>query len=281
MLIRIGFEIVFDLPAPVPILLVLSTHPDVDPSIRRPGGLRIEPEVPFEAYVDSFGNRCGRIMVPAGRLRLWDDAIVEDSGEVDEVAPYAIQHPVQDLPVDVLPYLLPSRYCEVDRISDLAWSLFGNTPEGWGRAQAICDWVHNHVTFGYQYARPTKSAYDVYEEKKGVCRDFTHLALTLCRCMNIPARYATGYLGDIGVPISPDPMDFSGWFEVYLGGRWYTMDARHNKPRIGRVVMARGRDAVDVALTTSFGSSRLEKFVVWTDEIGQEALSQPQAIKPS
>ena len=197
------------------------------------------------------------------------------------MAPHAIQHPIPDLPLDVLPYLLASRYCEVDRLSDIAWELFGQTPEGWGRAQAICDWVHNHVQFGYEFARPTKSAYDVYEERRGVCRDFTHLALTFCRCMNIPARYATGYLGDIGVQVSPSPMDFSGWFEVYLGGRWYTFDARHNVPRIGRVVMARGRDAVDVALTTSFGSSSLVKFVVWTDEVGPEALSWYPAIKPT
>jgi transglutaminase-like putative cysteine protease len=281
MLIRIGYEIVFDIPAPVPILLVLSTHSDRDDSIRRPGKLRIEPEVPVEHFTDSFGNLCGRIMAPAGQVRLWDDAIVEDSGLPDEVAPFAIQHPVQDLPPEVLPYLLPSRYCEVDRLSDIAWSLFGSTPEGWARAQAICDWVHGHVEFGYQFARPTKSAYDVYEERRGVCRDFTHLALTFCRCMNIPARYATGYLGDIGVPLSDSPMDFSGWFEVYLGGRWYTFDARHNAPRIGRVVMARGRDAVDVALTTSFGTSNLIKFIVWTDEVGPEALTLPQAIKPS
>jgi transglutaminase-like putative cysteine protease len=281
MLIRIGYEIVFDIPAPVPILLVLSTHPDRAGSIRRPGRLRIEPEVPVEEFTDSFGNLCGRIVALPGQLRLWDDAIVEDSGLPDEFAPHAIQHPVQDLPSDVLPFLLPSRYCEVDRLSDIAWNLFGQTPEGWGRAQAICDWVHGHVKFGYEFARPTKSAYDVYEERRGVCRDFTHLALTFCRCMNIPARYATGYLGDIGVPLSDSPMDFSGWFEVYLGGRWYTFDARHNTPRIGRVVMARGRDAVDVALTTSFGTSGLVKFVVWTDEVGPETLSLPPSIKPS
>jgi transglutaminase-like putative cysteine protease len=281
MLIRIGFEIVFDVPAPVPILFVLSTHPDRDFSIRRPGRLHVEPEVGIEEFLDVFGNRCGRIVAPSGRLTLWDDAIVEDSGLTDEVAPYAIQHAIQDLPPEILPYLLPSRYCEVDRLSDIAWSLFGHTPEGWGRAQAICDWVHRHVRFGYEFARPTKSAYDVYEERRGVCRDFTHLALTFCRCMNIPARYVTGYLGDIGVPVSPSPMDFSGWFEVYLGGRWYTLDARHNTPRIGRVVMARGRDAVDVALTTSFGSSSLVKFVVWTDEVGPEALNWAPAIKPS
>jgi transglutaminase-like putative cysteine protease len=281
MLIRIGYEIVFDIPAPVPILLVLSTHADRASTVRRPGRLRVIPEVPVEEFTDSFGNLCGRVVAPAGQFTLWDDAVVEDTGLPDEIALHAIQHPVQDLPPEVLPYLLPSRYCEVDRLSDIAWNLFGQTPEGWGRAQAICDWVHANVTFGYQYARPTKSAYDVYEERQGVCRDFTHLALTFCRCMNIPARYATGYLGDIGVPISDTPMDFSGWFEVYLGGRWYTFDARHNSPRIGRVVMARGRDAVDVALTTSFGTSTLVKFVVWTDEVGPEFLTLPQSIKPS
>ncbi len=280
MLIRIGFEIVFEVPAPVPMLLILSTHSDRDGSIRRQGRLRVEPEVPVETFVDSFGNRCGRLLAPAGTFRLWDDAVVEDSGLPDEFAPYAIQHHVEDLPANVLPYLLASRYCEVDRLSEIAWSLFGHTPEGWGRVQAICEWVHGHIQFGYQFARPTKSAYDVFEERRGVCRDFTHLALTFCRCMNIPARYATGYLGDIGVPVSPSPMDFSGWFEVYLGGRWYTFDARHNAPRIGRVVMARGRDAVDVALTTSFGTSTLKKFVVWTDEVGPEALNWAPAIKP-
>ncbi len=281
MLIRIGYEIVFEVPVPAPMVLVLGTRPEWDPAMRRPGRLRVDPGVPVVDYVDGFGNRCTRLVAPRGRITLWDDAIVEDGGLPDAVAPDAIQHRIEDLPDDVLVYLLASRYCEVDRLSDIAWSLFGQTPEGWGRAQAICEWVHNHVTFGYEFARPTKSAHDVYEERRGVCRDFTHLALTFCRCMNIPARYATGYLGDIGVPISPNPMDFSGWFEVYLGGRWHSMDARHNTPRIGRVVMARGRDAVDVALTTSFGTTRLDKFVVWTDEVGEEALDQPPAIKPS
>jgi len=281
MLIRIGYEIVFDVPAPAPMVLVLGTRPEWDGQFRRPGRLHVEPEVPVEHYTDTFGNRCSRLIAPKGRITFWDDAVVEDSGQPDEQAPDAIQHRVEDLPSAVLMYLLASRYCEVDQLSDIAWSLFGQTPEGWGRVRAICDWVHNHVEFGYQYARPTKTAWDVYKEKQGVCRDFTHLALTFCRCMNIPARYATGYLGDIGVPLSPNPMDFSGWFEVFLGGRWYTFDARHNVPRIGRVVMARGRDAVDVALTTSFGSAPLARFVVWTDEVGPEAIDQPQAIKPA
>jgi transglutaminase-like putative cysteine protease len=267
MLIRIGYEIAFELPTPAPMLLMLATHPDRDWSIRTPGGMRVEPFVPVEEFADRFGNRCRRLLAPAGTVRFSDDAVIEDDGRPDEVALYAGQIPVTELPTDVLVYLLSSRYCEVDRLTDIAWNLFGTTPPGWARVQAICDWVHANVMFGYQFARPTKTAFDVYVERAGVCRDFTHLALTFCRCMNIPARYATGYLGDIGVPQQPSPMDFSAWFEVYLGGRWYTFDARHNTPRIGRVLMARGRDAVDVALTTSFGSTRLDRFVVWTDEV--------------
>ena len=278
MLIRIGYEMAFNLPRPAPMVLVLDTHPDWDGRLRRPAKLRVEPSVPIEEYVDGFGNRCSRILGQTGKLTLWADGVMEDSG-VPEPAPSGVQHRVEDLPSDVLVYLLASRYCEVDKLSDIAWNLFGNTPEGPARVAAISTWVHQNVTFGYQYARSTKSAFDVYEERRGVCRDFNHLALTFCRCMNIPARYATGYLGDIGVPLSDSPMDFSGWFEVYLGGRWHTCDARHNVPRIGKIVMARGRDATDVALTTSFGTASLEKFVVWTDEVGPEAIEQPAMIK--
>jgi transglutaminase-like putative cysteine protease len=266
-LIRIGYELIFDAPAPVPMLLMLSVHPSREPTLRRPDRLRTEPEVPRADYIDGFGNRCTRIVAPAGRLRLWADGVVEDSGEPDAVRPEAAQHPVEELPPEVLPFLLSSRYCEVDRLSQVAWDLFGRTPTGWARVQAVCDWVHAHVRFGYPFARPTKSAYEVYAERAGVCRDFTHLAVTFCRCLNVPARYATGYLGDIGVPPVDDPMDFSAWFEVFLGGAWHTFDARHNVPRIGRVLMARGRDATDAALTTSFGPTRLEKFTVVTGEI--------------
>jgi len=279
MLIRLGFEIVFDVPAPVTIVAVLGTLPERDPSVRRAGGLKVEPGVPVREFSDAFGNRCQRFLAPAGRLRLWDDLIVEDSGGHDPVVPDARQVPVHELPDDVLAYLLPSRYCEVDRLVEVAWQLFGNTPEGWPRVKAVCDWVHNHVTFGYHFARPTKTAFDVYQEGNGVCRDFNHLALTFCRCLNIPARYATGYLGDIGVPPQVAPMDFSGWFEAYLGGRWHTFDARHNVPRIGRVLMGRGRDAVDVALTTSFGSTRLESFFVWTDEVTEADLAAPPSSR--
>jgi transglutaminase-like putative cysteine protease len=267
MLIHVGYELVFNVPAPTAMLLMLYTHPSRAGTLRGPDRVRTEPAIPVHEFSDRFGNRCGRTVAPAGRLRLWNDTVVEDSGRPDPVHEDAAQHAVEDLPVEVLPYLFASRYCEVDRLSDLAWQLFGHTPPGWGRVQAVCDWVHEHVTFGYEYARPTKTAFDVYTERKGVCRDFMHLAITFCRCLNIPARYATGYLGDIGVPLAPFPMDFSAWFEVYLGGRWHTFDARHNVPRIGRVLMARGRDAVDVALTTSFGPALLEQFTVWTDEV--------------
>jgi len=265
--IRIGYDLVFDIPAPTTVLTLLRVYPTEESRLVSPETPSVEPGVPCDEFIDAFGNRAMRVLAPAGKLRLTNDAVVVDSGVPDQVVPEAEQHPVDRLPPEVVPFLLPSRYCEVDRLGSIAWDLFGKSPLGWGRVQAVCDWVHNHVRFGYEFARPTKTAHDVYSEANGVCRDFTHLALTFCRCLNIPARYATGYLGDIGVPVSPCPMDFSAWFEVYLGNRWYTFDARHNIPRIGRIVMARGRDAVDVALTTSFGPTTLEKFVVWTDEV--------------
>jgi transglutaminase-like putative cysteine protease len=266
MLIHLGYELVFTPPAPVPMLLMLSVHPSRVGLLRQPDQVRVDPPVPVQEFTDSFGNRCGRIVAPAGRVLLWNDTVVEDSGQPDPQQPDAVQQAVEELPPEVLPFLLASRYCEVDRLCNVAWKLFENTRPGWPRVQAVCDWVHHNVRFGYSYARPTKTAADVYKERTGVCRDFMHLAITFCRCLNIPARYATGYLGDIGVPPAPFPMDFSAWFEVYLGGRWHTFDARHNMPRIGRVLMARGRDAVDVALTTSFGPAPLEKFVVRTEE---------------
>jgi transglutaminase-like putative cysteine protease len=248
-------------------VLMLRVHPSRDASLCAPEAVRLEPELPLEEFVDGFGNRCGRIVAPSGTLRIQNDALVGDTGELDPIEPLARQHPVQELPVDTLPFLLGSRYCEVDRLTDVAWQLFSHTPLGWPRVQAVVDWCHANVEFGYAHARPTKTAFDVFTERNGVCRDFTHLAITFCRCLNIPARYATGYLGDIGVPPVPDPMDFSAWFEVYLERRWWTFDARHNRPRIGRIVMARGRDAVDVALTTSFGPHELQRFVVVTEEV--------------
>jgi transglutaminase-like putative cysteine protease len=267
MLIKTGYEFVFQVETPSLMLLMVALHPDRENSVRRHSGMVIEPYIPFEEFSDVYGNRCRRIFALPGRLRLWDDIVVEDSGQPDAVVPWAAQHNAQDLPSETLLYLLSSRYCEVDRLMEIAWGLFAAAPAGWGRVQAVCNWVHNNVRFDNAAARPTKTAYDVYLERAGVCRDFAHLALTFCRCLCIPARYATGYLGDIGVPTMACPMDFSGWFEVYLGGRWHTFDARHNIPRIGRVLMARGRDAADVAMTTSFGKNTLERFTVWTDEI--------------
>lgn len=265
MLIRVGYDIQFDVPSATPIVALLSVHPSRQGDLLEPDEFQIEPAVGATSYLDSFGNRCTRFVAPAGRLRLTSSALVYDSGQPDAVNQSARECPVGDLPDDVLTYLLSSRYCEVDRFSGIAFELFGTTRPGWARVQAICEWVHEKVTFDYSRARPTKTALDVLTERVGVCRDFQHLAVTLCRAMNIPARYATGYLGDIGVPPG-GPMDFSAWFEVYLEDRWWTFDARHNVPRIGRVLMAVGRDASDVAITTSFGQADLRWFSVVTEE---------------
>jgi transglutaminase-like putative cysteine protease len=269
MLIRLGYDISFDVPLRVPIVAMLHVFPARVKDLREPDELRIEPEVDAQTFIDSFGNICTRFVAEGGTIRLTNSTLIEDSGEEDEQDPSACEIPVQELPADVLRYLLPSRYCEVDLLSNVAVELFGDVAPGYGRVQAICDWVYRKVTFGYNYARSTKTALDVYTERLGVCRDFQHLAVTFCRALNIPARYTTGYLGDIGVPPASTPMDFSAWFEAYLGGRWFTFDARHNQRRIGRVLMAVGRDAADVALTTSFGSTRLRTFNVTTEEVKQ------------
>ncbi len=272
MLIRLGFDIRFDLPVvDVPFIGLLNVHPSRLQDLREPDELTVEPGVPITRYIDAFGNRCTKFLARKGALRLYNSTLIEDSGERDPVAWSAREVPVEDLPEEALMYLLGSRYCEVDLLSDTAAHLFGGLRRGWGRVQAVCDWVHNQVTFGYEYARRTRTAVEVYNERVGVCRDFQHLAVTFCRCLNIPARYVTGYLGDIGVPPAPSPMDFSAWFEVYLEDRWWTFDARHNTPRIGRVLTAIGRDAADVAITTSFGSTCLTKFEVVSDEVLAEA----------
>ena len=230
--------------------------------------LVMDPPLPMAAYRDSFGNWCTRIVAPKGRTRITADAIVKDNGAADIIVPEARQTPVPQLPEEALLFLLGSRYCETDRLSETAWKMFGNGPTGWGRVQAICDFVHNHITFGYEHARVTRSALEAYQEKVGVCRDFAHLAVAFCRCMNIPARYCTGYLGDIGVPPPHGTMDFAAWFEAFLDGHWYTFDPRNNTPRIGRVLIARGRDASDVAISNAFGPATLAGFRVWTDEVG-------------
>ncbi|MET0221514.1 MAG: transglutaminase family protein [Tardiphaga sp.] len=265
--IKVGFEISYESATPTPMVMMLSIHPSRHADILGRETITAEPDVPIGYYRDSFGNVCGRLVAPAGGITLRGNAVVHDSGLPDSVDPGAQQLPIEQLPDDVLLYLMASRYCETDKLTDVAWSLFGNTQPGWARVAAITEFVHNHITFGYHHAHHMKSAYDVYQQRAGVCRDFAHLALTFCRCMGIPARYCTGYLGDIGVPPDPAPMDFSGWFEVYLSGRWYTFDARHNFPRIGRILMGTGRDAADVPLSNSFGITTLTKFLVYTDEV--------------
>jgi transglutaminase-like putative cysteine protease len=265
--IRVGYELVYECPQPTPMILMLNVHYSRVSDLIAPDHLVTDPALPIAVYRDSFGNWCSRIVAPAGLTRITSDAIVRDTGIPDPVALGARQTPIEDLPGETLLFLLGSRYCETELLMPIAWSLFGSTPMGWPRVQAICDFVNRHLTFGYQYARATKTAHEAYRERNGVCRDFAHLAVTLCRCMNIPARYCTGYLGDIGVPVVDSPMDFSGWFEAFLDGHWYTFDARHNVPRIGRILMAHGRDAADVAIATSFGANRLASFKVWTDEI--------------
>jgi transglutaminase-like putative cysteine protease len=267
MKIRAGFDIAYAPKAPTPMILMLSIHPSRLPDLLTPHRIVFDPPVPAHDYRDSFGNTCTRILAPPGRIGMSADFLIADSGAPDIIDLGAQQIPVADLPDEVLVYLLGSRYCDTDHLMDTAWSLFGQTPLGWARVQAICDYVHDRLTFGYEHANSTRTAFQGHSERLGVCRDFAHLAITFCRCMNIPARYCTGYLGDIGIPPVDFPMDFSAWFEVYLSGRWYTFDARHNAPRIGRILMATGRDATDVAISTAFGGAPLLKFTVVTDEV--------------
>jgi len=267
MKIRVGFEMIYDFPQPTPLIAVVGTHFTRASDVLVPDYLTISPSVPITPYRDGFGNWCSRIVAPAGRVRLSADGMVRDSGLPDVIAPAAVQHAVEDLPSEAIVYLLGSRYCETDRLSDIAWKLFEKTTPGWARVQAICDFVHHHIAFGYEHARPTMTAWEVFNEGKGVCRDYAHLAITFCRCMNIPARYCTGYLGDIGMPPPYAAGDFAGWFEAYIGGHWYTFDARNNIPRIGRVLIAQGRDAADVPITQTFGPNTLVSFKVWTDEL--------------
>jgi transglutaminase-like putative cysteine protease len=268
MLIRLGYDIELELSKPMMVVAVLNVHPSRTADLLEPDDIQISPVAARSEYLDTFGNRCTRILAQQGSLRLSSSTLIQDSGQPDPVDWTAAQVPVEKLPNETLRFLLASRYCEVDKLSDLAWNQFGNMT-GWQAVQAICDWVNQHITFNYNLASPTRSALDVYAERCGVCRDFQHLAIALCRALHIPARYATGYLGDIGVPVVL-PMDFSAWFEVYLGGRWWTFDARNNRPRIGRVLIATGLDAADVAITTTFGVSWLKRFEVVTDEVIQQ-----------
>ena len=274
MIIRAGYDIAFDCYQEVPMVVLLSVHPSRQKDLLSKHELEVSPRVIARNGVDPFGNTWTRFVAPPGRVEIRNDFLIEDSGLPDERAPEARQWDVNDLPDEVLPFLYGSRYCDTQRLTNLAWSLFGPIAGGWQRAQAICDYVHDRIQFGYHHARCDRTASEGHEERIGVCRDFAHLAVTLCRCMNIPARYCTGYLGDIGVPKDPAPMDFSAWFEVFLDGRWFTFDARHNVARIGRIVIARGRDAADVAISTQFGNAVLARFDVVTEEVCSEGISR-------
>jgi len=280
MLIRYGYELSFSCATPTLMLCLLDAHEDRSHEIIYDSGFSASPAIPSSVYRDSHGNGVRKFMAPVGALTVHRDCIIKDTGLPDPIIANAQEVPLERVPDEHLVYLLGSRYCETDKLSQIAWDLFGSSKPGWQRVQAICDFVNSHVTFGYEYARATRTAYETFEEKVGVCRDFAHLAVAFCRCMNIPTRYANGFLGDIGVPPDPAPMDYNAWFEVFLDGQWFTFDARHNQPRIGRITVARGRDATDIPLAASFGPHQLTGFKVWTDEIDQstlDALSKKRA----
>lgn len=271
MLIQIGYDIALRVPAPTAILFALRVHPSKEKDLLAPENCRVEPDMPVHRYRDVFGNSCGRVSVEAGLVRFTNQAVIRDSGELNAIAPEAPYMDVRDLPLNTLPFVQPSRYCDVDtELLNFAWKQFGGLPGGWNRVQAVCDFVHGHLMFDYGRARANRTALESYREKTGVCRDFAHLAISLCRALNIPARYATGYLGDIGVPVDPAPMDFSAWFEAYVGGQWYTFDPRHNTRRTGMIPMAKGKDAGDCALTTVFSVHTLEHFKVTTFQIEEK-----------
>lgn len=267
---QIGYEIAFSCPRPSPMLLTLNVHPSRAGDLLQPDTIVAQPPVPMRTYRDDFDNLCTRLMAPAGEIRFHTSARIRDSGAPDPVQPDACQHPLEELPDYTLLFLLASRYCEVDLLLETAWERFGAaTGSGWQRVMAVCEFVHGHIEFGYEHASPGKTAFQVYNQRRGVCRDYAHLAITLCRALNIPARYCSGYVSDIGEPPPYAAMDFAGWFEAYVGGQWRVFDPRNLKPRIGRVLMARGRDAADAALTTVFGANTLTHFVVHTHEVSE------------
>ncbi len=265
MLIKGGFNLAFDCTDNTPMILTVHIRPEETSRLIEPEIFTVFPPVETSDYIDSFGNRCTKLVAPPGRLSIWSRFVMGHDGTPEQLPVHAFQHAVQELPEETLMYLLGSRYCDTQKLSDLAWAQFGKCWQGWPLVQAILNYTHRRIRFGYQFARNDRTAFEAHKERTGVCRDFAHLAITLFRCMNVPARYCTGYLGDIGVPVDPAPMDFSAWFEVYMGGRWWALDARHNQPRIGRITIARGRDAADVAISTAFGAATLAEFKVITE----------------
>jgi transglutaminase-like putative cysteine protease len=271
MRLRAGYELQYEFPQTTPIILILNVHFTRVSDLETPDHIIINPSVPISGYRDGFGNWCSRLVAPMGRMMITTDFVIKDSGLPDPVVPESWQVPVEELPEEALVFLLASRFCDSDRLLDLAWTLFGSAVPGRGRVQAICDFVHQRIAFGYEHARPTRTASEAYQEGRGVCRDYAHLAIAFCRALNMPARYCTGYLSDVGTPPPYPPGDFAAWFEVYLGGHWHSFDPRNNTPRIGRILMARGRDAADVAMVTTFGPNTLQNFRVWTDEVPLES----------
>lgn len=267
MRLNVGYEFRYDFPQPTPCILTLNIHSSRVSDLEFPDHIVVTPSTPVTGYRDGFGNWCSRIVAPAGRVRISTSAIIGDTGKPEASALNARQVPVEYLPDAALEFLLPSRYCESDRFLDLSWELFGNASPGAGRVQSICDYVHGHIAFDYEDADPARTAFGAYEKGSGVCRDYAHLAIAFCRSLNIPARYCTGYLSDVGTPPPFPPGDFAAWFEAYLDGGWHTFDPRNNSPRVGRILIAQGRDAADVAMVTTFGPNTLESFKVWNDEI--------------
>ncbi|MGZ5922161.1 MAG: transglutaminase-like domain-containing protein [Rhizomicrobium sp.] len=265
MLIKGGYNLAYDCLDYTPMIFAVHIRPEETAKLVEPETFTLFPETSYVNYIDSFGNKCTRLVAPPGRLSIWNRFVMASDGMPEPLPFEAYQHAVPELPEETLIYLLGSRYCDTQKLTALAWQLFGGYGKGWPLLTAILDYTHERIRFSYPSARDERTAFDAHEERIGVCRDYAHLAITLCRCMNIPARYCTGYLGDIGVPADPAPMDFSAWFEVFMGGRWWTLDARHNQPRVGRIVVARGRDAADVAISTAFGSAKLAEFKVITE----------------
>jgi transglutaminase-like putative cysteine protease len=266
MRILVGCEMTYTFAQPTPVIATLNVHASRVSDLERPDHLITSPSVPLEGYRDTFGNWCQRMTAPAGLFTLKTETVVRDAGKGDRPVPEATETPIAQLPTDSILFLLGSRYCETDRLSQIAWDLFGHLSPGWSRVQAICDYVHDRITFGYEHARATRTAFEVFEEQRGVCRDYAHLAIAFCRCLNIPTRYCNGYVSDIGLPLPHAPGDFAAWMEVYLDGRWHTFDPRNNASRIGRILIAYGRDAADVPLTLTFGANTLTKFLVTTEE---------------
>jgi transglutaminase-like putative cysteine protease len=271
MKLQVGYELQYEFPQPTPVILMLNIHFTRVSDLTMPDNIVLNPSVPVSGYRDGFGNWCSRFLAPTGDMYISSDFIVRDTGLPDPIVSDAHQVSVEELPEDALVFLLASRFCDSDRLQDLAWNLFGTSAHGWARVQAVCDFVHHHITFGYEHARVTRSASEAYEEGRGVCRDYAHLAVAFCRALNIPARYCAGYISNVGTPLPHPDGDFAAWFEAYLGGDWHTFDPRNNVPRIGRVLLARGRDAADIAMTTTFGPNTLQSFRVWADEIDETA----------